>query len=193
MPIHKIRDAVRDIDHATRRIEEIGQDIDRLVPIDGDAFTMVALGQDYSERKEAGRAIMKEILTLVQLQRQGEVHLATIGGFDLFFHGGRIGREGFHYQTILQRTGADYEIDLSVTITPLGAISRREHALDGFKDEQQRYRQQLDSAERRLASYRSRDGGTFAFADELAVKRRQLRENEALLAADRDASHACAA
>jgi hypothetical protein len=38
-----------------------------------------------------------------------------------------------------------------------------------------------------LASYRSPDGGVFAFADELAEKRRQLRENEAMLAADIDA------
>ncbi|MUZ74797.1 lactate dehydrogenase [Agrobacterium vitis] len=189
----QIRDAERDIEHATRRIGEIGQDIARLIPTSGEAFTMTALGQPHTERKEAGRAVMKEILTLVQLQQAGEVHLATIGGFDLVFDGARIGKDGFHYQTILRRTGADYEIDLAVTVTPLGAISRLEHALDGFGDEQQRYRQQLDSAERRLASDRSRDGGTFAFADELADKRRQLRENEALLAADRDASHACAA
>ncbi|MBP0656795.1 hypothetical protein J8J20_23245, partial [Mycobacterium tuberculosis] len=72
---------------------------------------------------------MKEILTLVQLQQAGEVHLATIGGFDLVFDGERIGKDGFHYQTILRRTGADYEIDLAVTVTPLGAISRLEHAL----------------------------------------------------------------
>ncbi|MCA1867937.1 DEAD/DEAH box helicase family protein [Agrobacterium genomosp. 3] len=180
----QIRDAERDIEHATRRIDEIGQDIARLIPTGGEAFVMKALGQTYTERKEAGRAIMKEILTLVQLQQEGEVHLATIGGFDLVFDGERITKEGFHYQTLLHRTGADYEIDLAVTITPLGAISRLEHALDGFEDEQRRFRQQLDSAERRLVSYRSRDGGAFAFADELADKRRQLRENEALLAAD---------
>ena len=138
------------------------------------AFTMTALGQTYTERKDAGRAIMKEILTLVQLQRQGEVHLATMGGFDLLFEGERIGKEGFRYQTLLQRTGATQEVDLAVTVTPLGAISRLEHALGGFNDEQQRYRRHLEEAHRRLASYRSRQGGVFAFADELAEKRRQL-------------------
>ncbi|MFN3833902.1 MAG: hypothetical protein ACK4SQ_16880 [Allorhizobium sp.] len=191
----QIRDAERDIEHATRRIAEIGQDIERRIPTHGDAFSMTALGQPYAERREAGRAVMKEILTLVQLQSQGEVHLGTIGGFDLVFDGERIGKDGFHYQTRLQRTGADYEVDLAVTVTPLGAISRLEHALDGFDDEQRRFRQQLDSAERRLVSYRSRDGGAFAFADELADKRRQLRENEALLAADvmADADQASAA
>lgn len=79
-----------------------------------------------------------------------------------------------------------------MTVTPLGAISRLEHALDGFEDEERRYRQQFEGAERRLISYRSRNGGTFAFADELTEKRRQLQENEALLAADvvADASRA---
>ncbi len=180
----QIRDAERDIEHATRRIGEVARDIERLIPTTGDAFAMTALGKPYTERKEAGRAIMKEILTLVQLQQEGEIHLATIGGFDLVFDGERIGKDGFHYQTVLQRTGADYEVDLAVTVTPLGAISRLEHALDGFDDELRRFRQQLESSERRLASYRLRDGGTFAFADELADKRRQLRENEALLTAD---------
>jgi N12 class adenine-specific DNA methylase/adenine-specific DNA methylase len=172
----QIRDAERDIETATRRIGEIGQDIRRLRSTTGDAFTMKMLGQDHTERKEAGRVLMKEILTRVQLQSQGEVHLATIGGFDLVFEGERIGKEGFHYQTFLKRTGATQEVDLAVTVRPLGAISRLEHALGGFEEEQQRYRRRLEEAHRRLASYRSRQGGVFAFADELIDKRRQLRE-----------------
>lgn len=183
----QIRDAERDIRHSMRRIEEIGQDIGRLIPTNGDAFAMEALGKRFTERKEAGRAIMKEILSLVQLQQEGEVHLATIGSFDLVFDGERIGKDGFHYQTVLKRTGTDHEIDLAVTVTPLGAISRLEHALGGFDEERRRYRQKLDCAKQRLKSYRSRDGGVFAFADELAEKRRQLRENETLLAADIEA------
>lgn len=153
-------------------------DIKRLVPTLGDAFTMTALGQTYAERRQAGRAVMKEILKLVQLQSQGEVHLASIGGFDLVFEGERIGKEGFHYQTLLQRTGATQEVDLAVTVTPLGAISRLGHALGGFEEEQQRFRRRLEEAHRRLASCRSRQGGAFAFADELKEKKRQLREVE---------------
>ena len=34
---------------------------------------------------------------------------------------------------MLRRTGADYEIELAVTVTPLGAVSRLEHALSGFE------------------------------------------------------------
>ncbi|NSY51731.1 DEAD/DEAH box helicase family protein [Agrobacterium tumefaciens] len=181
----QMRDAERAMEVSTRRIAEIGQDIARLKPTGGDAFTIVVLGQEYTERKEAGRALMKEILTLLQLQQEGEVHLATIGGFDLVYEGERFGKgDGYRFETLLQRTGADYEIDLAITVTPLGAISRLEHALDGFDDEQRQYRRRLEEAERRLASYQTRTGGLFQFATELNVKRRQLRDVEDDLAAE---------
>ncbi|MBB3303261.1 N12 class adenine-specific DNA methylase/adenine-specific DNA methylase [Rhizobium sp. BK077] len=180
----QMRDAERDIEVSTRRIGEIGQDIGRLVPTAGDAFAIKVLGKDYDERKEAGRALMKEILTLLQLQQEGDVHLASIGGFDLVYEGECFGKgDGYRYATTLQRTGADYEVDLAVTVTPLGAISRLEHALDGFEEERERHRHRLEEAHRRLISYRSREGGTFAFADELAEKRRQLRDVDDSLAA----------
>ncbi|MCV3768158.1 DEAD/DEAH box helicase family protein [Rhizobium sp. TRM95796] len=190
----QMRDAEREMEVSTRRIGEIGQDIARLKPTGGDAFTMVVLGQEYTERKEAGRALMKEILTLLQLQQEGEVHLATIGGFDLVYEGERFGKgDGYRYETLLQRTGADYEIDLAITVTPLGSISRLEHALGGFDEEQRQYRRRLEDAERRLVSYRSRDGGTFAFADDLKEKRLRLRAIEVELATDLDSETIAAA
>ncbi|KQT04623.1 lactate dehydrogenase [Rhizobium sp. Leaf391] len=174
---HQIRDAERDIDVSQRRLTEIGQDIERLIPTAGDAFTMTMSGVVHQDRKIAGRALMKEILPLVQLQHVGEIHLASIGGFDLVYDGERFGKSGgYHYTTVLQRTGADYEVDLAVTVTPLGAISRLEHALGGLNEERDRYHQRIEEAKRRLSSYRSRDGDVFAFAEELHDKRRQLRE-----------------
>ncbi len=111
-------------------------------------------------------------------------HLATIGGFDLIYEGERFGKgDGYRFETLLQRTGADYEVDLAIKVTPLGAISRLEHGLDGFDDEQRQYRRRLDEAERRLNSYQSRIGGAFQFAEELGAKRKQLREIEEELAA----------
>lgn len=181
----QVRDAERDIEVSLRRIGEIGKDIARLVPTAGDAFTMTVTGVSYDERKEAGRALMKEILTLVQLQQESEIVVASIGGFDLVYDGERFGKsDGYRYTTMLQRTGADYEIDLAVTVTPIGAVFRLEHALDDFDGERERYRQRLEDARRRLASYQSRQGGDFTFASELAEKRRQLREVEAELAAE---------
>jgi N12 class adenine-specific DNA methylase/adenine-specific DNA methylase len=180
----QIRDAERDIEVATRRIGEIARDIERHVPTTGDAFAMTVIGTAYIERKDAGRTLLKEILTLVQMRQEGEVTIATIGGFDLEFRGEHGGRDGYRYDTALLRTGADHEIDLPVTVTPAGAVSRLEHALGDFEGERERYRQRLAEAQRRLASYRSREGGEFTFGAELAEKRRQFAEVEKMLASD---------
>ncbi|MCP1845776.1 N12 class adenine-specific DNA methylase/adenine-specific DNA methylase [Bradyrhizobium sp. USDA 4524] len=180
----QIRDAECEIEFSTRRITEIGQDIERLVPTAGEAFAMSVNGRPYSERKEAGRALMKEILSIVQLQQEGESVIASIGGFDLVYAGERFGRDGYRYTTVLLRTAAEYEIELPVTVTPLGAVARLEHALDDFEGERERFRQRLSDAQRRLAAYQSREGGNFAFAGELADKRQQLAEIEKTLAAD---------
>ncbi|KQU95476.1 lactate dehydrogenase [Mesorhizobium sp. Root102] len=179
-----IRDAERDVELCMRRIAEVGQDIERLIPTAGEAFAMTVMGKAYGERKQAGRALMKEILTLVQLGQEGETTIAAIGGFDLEYAGERFGRDGYRYTTKLLRMGSGYEIELPITVTPLGAVSRLEHSLDDFEGEQERYRQSLADARRRLASYQSRDGGDFAFAAELAEKRRQLAGVEKSLAAD---------
>ncbi|MCC7187022.1 MAG: lactate dehydrogenase, partial [Acidobacteria bacterium] len=174
----QLRDAELDIEHSTRRIVEIGEDLDRLVPTAGDTFAMMVGEERFTERKLAGRALMKEILTLVQLQHEGEIAIASIGGFDLEYSGQRFGRDGCRYTTMLVRTGAETEIELPVTTTPLGAVARLEHVLAGLEEEQERYRHRLADAERRLASYRSREGGEFAFAAELAKRGRNGTERD---------------
>jgi hypothetical protein len=88
------------------------------------------------------------------------------------------------------RTGADHEIDIPVTVTPLGAVARLEHALEGFEGDRERYRQRLNDARRRLVSYQSRGEGEFAYAEALAEKHRQLAEIERALALDIDGSAA---
>ncbi|WP_416352841.1 hypothetical protein [Nitratireductor aquibiodomus] len=121
-------------------------------------------------------------MTLVHLRQEDETTLATIGGFDLFFYGQRFGNDEFQYDVALARTGAETDIDLALTVTPLGAVSRIEHVLSSFEAERSQYRFRLDDAKRRLASYQSRQGGEFGFEEELADKRRQLDAIEADLA-----------
>ncbi|RUV41169.1 lactate dehydrogenase [Mesorhizobium sp. M1A.T.Ca.IN.004.03.1.1] len=184
----QIRDAEREIDLSTRRIADIAQDIERLMPTTGDAFAMTVTDQLHAERKLAGRALMKEILTLVQLQHDGEAVIASIGGFDLQFSGERFGKDGFHYTTMLLRTGAEHEVELAITTTPIGAVARLEHALADFEGEQGNFRRRLAGAQKRLASYRPRVGEAFIFEAELKLKREQLTEVEADLASEKDNS-----
>tara|TARA_R110000751_G_scaffold101602_5_gene195859 strand:- start:16062 stop:18218 length:2157 start_codon:yes stop_codon:yes gene_type:complete len=178
----QIRNAERDIEHDARRISEIGKDIERRIPTVGEAFAMTVDGQYFTERKPAGRALMKEIMTLVHLQEEGETVIANIGGFDLVFSGKRYVQGDFQYDVALVRTGVETDIDLALTVTPRGAVSRIEHVLSGFEDERSQYRFRLDDAKRRRASYQSRQGGEFGFEDELAEKRQQLAKIEADLA-----------
>lgn len=119
----QIRDAERDIEVSTRRIAEIGRDLERLIPTSGEAFAMTVTDKCFTERKLAGRALMKEILTLVQLSQEGDTAIAAIGGFDLAFSGERFGRDGYRYATMLLRTGDEHEVDLDMTVTPLGAVA----------------------------------------------------------------------
>jgi len=182
----QVRDAERDIEYATRRVTEIGQDLSRLVPTTGAAFRMRVGHQTFVERKLAGRALMTEILTLVQLQHAGHVVIASIGGFELDYSGERFGQDGYRYATVLKRTGSGTEIELPVTTTPLGAIAKLEHVLGNLEEEQERNCHRLAEAERRLAAYRFREGGAFAFSDELAAKRGQLADIEKSLAQDVD-------
>src|SRR5690606_36252043 len=133
---------------------------------------------------------MKEILTLVQLQQDGEAVIASIGGFELEFASQRVGRDGFHYSTMLLRSGMEHEVELPVTTTPIGAIARLENALANFDGEQEHYRRRLHDAHRRLASYQPRVGEAFALAAELELKLVQLTEVEADLAGSADTDNA---
>ena len=184
----QVRDATRDIEYGKKRMEDIGTDCERVVPTHGDAFFMEIKGKFFKERKAAGRALMTEILTLVQIRQDKQHIIASIGGFDLEFEGEHIAREGFHYTTMLKRTNADYEIDLFMTVTPLGAISRLEHALSGFENQQMDYRRRLIESQKRLAAYRPRIGEVFALEGELELKRVELAKIEASLAASTDLS-----
>lgn len=127
------------------------------------------------ERVTARDLIGENVMTLLHLRQEDEKPIAAIGGFDLVFSGKRFGSEEFQYGGALARTGAETDIDLALTVTALGAISRIEHVLVGFEDERSHYRF-------RLASYQSRRCGEFGFEEELSEKRRQLETIEADLA-----------
>ncbi|OQM74171.1 hypothetical protein BFN67_22310 [Pseudaminobacter manganicus] len=65
---------------------------------------MIVGEEAFVERKLAGRALMKELLTLVQLQQEGDAIIASIGGFDLEYCGQRFCKDGYRYTTTLMRT-----------------------------------------------------------------------------------------
>jgi hypothetical protein len=66
----QLRDAERDIEYSTRRIGELGKDLDAPRSDCRRRLPHARRRQGFAERKLAGRALMKEILTLVQLQQK---------------------------------------------------------------------------------------------------------------------------
>ncbi|WP_041365738.1 hypothetical protein [Neorhizobium galegae] len=75
---------------------------------------------------------------------------------------------------------------MAITTTPIGAISRLEHALGGFEQERESHRIRLADAKRRLASYTPRLDESFPFEAKLELKLSQLDEIERHLAATAD-------
>lgn len=53
----------------------------------------------------------------MQFQNDGGTVIASIDGFELEYCGERFGKDGYRYNTVLMRTGADYEIELPVITT----------------------------------------------------------------------------
>jgi hypothetical protein len=184
----EVRDARAEIAHADARIAAIREDVARHRPTRGDAFEMTVKGRGYTERKAAGRALMQLAMELVQSRAEGERLIATIGGFEVSYHGRRYALGKYHYDVALLRTRLEHEVELPVTLTPLGAIARLEHILAGFGSEIELYERRGDAARNRLAGFEPRLGEAFALEGELELKRRELAEIEAALAATAEAA-----
>jgi len=185
------RDAGDAVAHYNDQALALEQDIARRIDTAGDMFrcsvTSASGRNHFTERAEAGSALCTEIVTLVHLNFVGERKLASIGGFVLVFNGLQRGRHSYEYETLLLRAAKDLAIDLPVTVTAKGAISRLEHALASFDDELAATRARKADAERKLASYGGRAAEGFPLEGELNLKLEQLRTLDRELAATAEA------
>lgn len=83
------------------------------------------------EKRDPGREALPRAARKICLHRRSSSsnnrvnHHRSIGFFDLEYFGHRL---SCRYSTIRMRTGADNEIELRMTVTPLGAVSPPRHA-----------------------------------------------------------------
>jgi hypothetical protein len=185
---HAIRSAIRSAEQrsasAMRRISEIEQDIAIRIPTRGDAFSMKVEGKSFSERKEAGAALLQAIRYREFERKDGTWSLAEIGGFEISFTAKFATRDQYDRIDVdMHRTGTIAEIDFSHDLTALGFISRLEYMLSRFEVELAEEKRTVADAEARLPGYRQRLGETFSYAAELDTKRQELAEIDAALAA----------
>ena len=97
--------------------------------------------------------------------------IGAVGGFDL-----RLGRDMFGWPALLiARTGRDEAVKCETDLTPLGLVSRLEHALTRFEASLAEMRGMIAQAETWLPSLQSRLGVPFALQGELETSSRQAR------------------
>ena len=141
--------------------------------------------QIFTERKLAGRALMKEILSLVQLQHEDETVIASIGGFDLVFRPALRTRTAITTRPCFGAPARSSKSSLPVTVTPLGAIARPRTRTCRASRTSRRPTgtASLTRAAPRLLSF-ARGRGVFAFAAELGRQAPELGEDRESLAED---------
>ena len=167
-----------------RRITEIEADLVNRTSTRGDAFRMEVEGHVYSERKDAGAALLKAIRHREFEGKSGEWRLASIGGFDLYATASvQRGVKIAIIELYLMRAGGPSGINYSTDITPLGLISRLEYTLSRFEVELTEEKRAATDLRSRLPGYRERLNESFPYEAEIATKRAELSEINASLAA----------
>lgn len=182
---HAIFTAERGQSAAMRRLGQIEQDIAQRTPTRGDAFKMQVEDKTFTERKDAGTALLRAIRHREIQGESGDWRIANIGGFDLSVTTDVSSRSQLVCVEItMQRNGHMTEIEYSHDLTALGVVSRLEYALGRFEVELAEQRRIATEAAERLPAYRKRLDETFAYEAELDAKRDELAALDASLAAN---------
>ena len=169
----------RRLSEAERRIAQIEQDLAQRRTTRADAFRMEVEGRVFSERKDAGAALLAAIRRLDLKGREGDWRLASIGGFpiDLSISKRR------QLDLAMARTGGAHEIGYDGDLTALGVVSRLEYALSRFEVELAEERRMAADTAQWLPSFRARLGEPFPHENELDDKQVEMLELDAALAA----------
>jgi hypothetical protein len=168
--------------HAERRIADITLDLAQRTPIAADAFIMQVETKTYSERKQAGTALLNAIRHHLFQGVAGAWPLAMIGGFEIELTLAAAHRD-IREDLTLRRNGVATQIEFDHELTALGLISRLEYTLSRFEVELMQYQRAAADNAGWIPAYRQRLGENFAFKDELAEKRAEIEALEASLAA----------
>jgi hypothetical protein len=177
------------LEHATRRIEVIAQDLTRRLSTRGDAFVTTVGERRFTERKIAGEGLIAFLRKMKPQKPGSTTPIATLGGF-----------------TILTRTTYLEELELRLDrvlkssdsilcerhVTPLGLVSRLESALGRFEVELAEERPAATEISNWLPGFKSRLGDAFPYESELEEKCAEMAELDASLAATAPESNAAA-
>lgn len=173
----------REIAAAKGQIEALQIDMDAAKPLlaqDKDHFSMEISGKVYSERKEAGAAIIEACKALKAAGTEGRI--GNYGAFELHSR-----FDNFDKVFRLSIKGA-WNYSMEVGKDPQGNILRVTNALAGIERALPQVERRLETLEQQLAQAREEAKRPFAQEAELAEKSARLAELNSLLNMDEKGS-----
>ena len=173
----------REITAAKGQIEALKTDMEAAKPLlaqDKDHFSMEISGKVYTERKEAGAAIIEACKALKAAGTEGRI--GNYGAFELHSR-----FDNFDKVFRLSIKGA-WNYSMEVGKDPLGNILRVTNALAGIERALPQVERRLETLEQQLAQAKEEAKRPFAQEAELAEKSARLAELNALLNMDEKGS-----
>ena len=173
----------REIAVAQGQIEALKTDMEAAKPLlaqDKDHFSMEISGKVYSERKEAGAAIIEACKALKAAGTEGRI--GSYGAFELHSR-----FDNFDKVFRLSIKGA-WNYSMEVGKDPLGNILRVTNALAGIERALPQVERRLETLEQQLAQAKEEAKRPFAQEAELAEKSARLAELNSLLNMDEKGS-----
>ncbi|MCG5533094.1 N-6 DNA methylase [Halorhodospira sp. 9621] len=162
------------------RIPRIEQDIAQRQDTTGDAFRAQVGDQAFTDRLEAGQAMLQRIEELKQGQGMAPPKkIGEIGGFDIM---ATVWGTHERFADVGLKRAGDYSADVRVTGSARGLVQSLEYQLRGFESEIEHHRKRIAEAEQEIREYESRLGQEYDGAERLEDLQTQVRAIEAELA-----------
>lgn len=147
-------------------------------PVKEDNFSMAIMGTVYTERKEAGKAIIAACRLMDDPGK--EVELGEYRGFPM-----KLSFDGAKFQVTMKQN-LSYTAELSDDV--VGNVTRINNALEKIPESLQRHKENLDRLHKELESAKEEADRPFAQEQELAEKTARLAElNTALDQTEKEA------
>ena len=147
-------------------IEALGKDLPivQAHPVKDDAFTMTVMGQTFTERKDAGEAIIKACMLMSDPEKP--LDLGEYRGFPMQLH-----CDGSKFK-ITMKQNLTYTAELADD--PVGNVTRINNVLEGMAEKIKAHEARLVTLEKELANAQEESERPFPKEDELQQKSARL-------------------
>ena len=147
-------------------IEALGKDLPivQANPVKDDAFTMTVMGQTFTERKDAGEAIIKACMLMSDPEKP--LDLGEYRGFPMQLH-----CDGSKFK-ITMKQNLTYTAELADD--PVGNVTRINNVLEGMAEKIKAHEARLVTLEKELANAQEESERPFPKEDELQQKSARL-------------------